>query len=247
MSRYFFEIEYNGKEFFGWQIQPNEITLQQVIEESLTKLNSNQSVSITGCGRTDTGVHANQYFFHVDINLEDTIHFKNKLNSMLAPSVVIKRIFKVSSDLHARFNATRRTYRYYVHFNRRAFSNDTSLFLKHRLNFSDMNTCAAKLIGKKDFSSFARSKTDVSSHICEVYSAEWKIINENNAYFEITANRFLRNMVRAVVGTLMDVGIHKINEEEFDTIILSKNRSYASTSAPAHGLFLWSVEYGFDD
>lgn len=247
MSRYFFEIEYNGKEYFGWQKQPKEITIQQIIEDTLCKLNSNQPVSIIGCGRTDTGVHAKQYFFHSDLTIEDIQQYQFKLNSMLPSSVVVKKIFEVHESMHARFSANRRTYRYFVHFQKDAFCNDTSVFLKHSLNFDQMNQCASMLVGIKDFSSFAKTNTDVRDHICEVFEAKWEIINEQNAYFEISANRFLRNMVRAIVGTLIDVGLEKINTDEFESILQSMNRSNASMSAPSHGLFLWFVEYPFDE
>ena len=245
MKRYFFEIEYKGKNFFGWQKQPDECSVQETIEESLMKLNSNKSVTIVGCGRTDTGVHAKQYYFHADLNIENQEDWKYKLNTMLPDSIVVKSIFNVDSSIHARYGALKRTYRYYVHFNKSAFSNDLSLFLKYKLDFDSMNDCAKLLIGKKDFSSFARSNTDVKHHICDVTSAKWIFVNDNEAYFEISANRFLRNMVRAIVGTLLEVGAGKLDNYKFQSIINAQERSKASTSAPAHGLFLWSVEYPF--
>ena len=243
--RYFFEIEFLGKNYFGWQIQPKDISIQQEIQQNISKLLSHKEVVITGCGRTDTGVHAKQYFFHVDLPSIDPIEFRYKLNSMLPEAIVVNKIVKTHNEAHARFDATCRTYRYFISYKKSPFKNHVELLLKHSLNLEAMNLCAKELIGKKDFASFARSNSGVDHTYCEVYRAEWKV-EQDIIFFEIAANRFLRNMVRAIVGTLMEVGAGKLSHSEFMEIMKAGDRSKASTSAPAHGLFLWKIEYPFD-
>lgn len=243
MERYFFEISYNGRDYFGWQRQPKQISVQEEIESCLSKLFSNKKIEIVGCGRTDTGVHAKQYFFHVDLVLEagseDQIRYK--LNKMLSQNISVQSIFKL--EKHARFDATLRTYRYFIHSKKDPFRYSQSWYLNQPLDIVKMNTAAKLLIGKKDFTSFAKLHTDVKTNICTVSKAHWTISNEGELYFEISADRFLRNMVRAIVGTLVDVGLGKIQSEEILDILKNMDRGEASTSAPACGLFLWEIKY----
>jgi tRNA pseudouridine38-40 synthase len=247
MRRYFFEIAYNGKSFSGWQRQPNAVSVQEVIEDAFSKLLSGEKVSIVGCGRTDSGVHAKQYYFHVDLPKEfDTDNMVFKLNRMLSDAVVVFKIKKVSKELHARFSAKSRTYRYFIHQKKDPFKNDFSWYNPQLLDINKMNVAAAHLIGTKDFTSFSKVHTDVKTNICEVLSAIWHKTEDGSIYFEITANRFLRNMVRAVVGTLIDVGTGKIGSEDIHHILDKKDRGAASLSVPACGLFLWEIDYDFN-
>ncbi len=243
MRRYFFTISYNGTPYFGWQRQPKQISVQQVIEENLSKLNSLQEVNIVGCGRTDTGVHAMSYVFHVDYpEISDKNQFMYKLNKMLPESIVIHQIHEVSTESHARFDAKKRTYRYFIHQKKNAFLHNLSVHFPHELNLDLMNKAAAFLIGRQDFTSLSKLHTDVKTNICEVTEAQF-FPQDEQLVFEISADRFLRNMVRATVGTLLDVGTGKLNAEEVRTILDAKNRQEASKSVPAHGLYLWEIEY----
>ena len=244
MQRYYFEISYNGTPYSGWQRQPKDNSVQEEIEKCFTKLNSNQPIEIVGCGRTDTGVHAHHYIFHVELpeyfNVENIV---SKLNRMLPFSIAVQNYFPVSQDDHARFSATARTYRYFVNFKKNPFKQNQSLYIPYVIDFDKMNEAAKLLIGTKDFTSFSKLHTDVKTNICTVTNAKWIKIDDENAYFEITANRFLRNMVRATVGTLLDVGKGIIQPTDIIQILEDKNRSSASTSIAAHGLFLWKIEY----
>lgn len=242
--RYFIELSYKGTDFFGWQRQPNHISIQETIEVSLTKINSNQKVSVVGCGRTDTGVHAHHYILHVDLEeIEDIEKFKFKLNCMLPESISISNIIVVDDDKHARFHATARTYRYYIHKRKNPFLQDRSWFYGQNLDFDAMNKAAKTLIGKQDFTSLSKLHTDVKTNICDVSSAKWVQVDNESCYFEITADRFLRNMVRATVGTLVDVGVGKFKISDMRRILDEQDRQSASTSAPAQGLFLWKITY----
>lgn len=244
MKRYFFEISYNGTTFYGWQRQPKQISVQEEIENALSKIYSNRPITIVGCGRTDTGVHAKHYFFHVDLDLFESIEqFIFKLNRMLPNSVVIHAIDEVAIDKHARFDAKERTYRYFIHLKKDAFIHDLSWYFPQKLDFEKMNDAAKHLLGKQDFTSLSKLHTDVKTNICNVTKAQWVQTSETEWYFEISADRFLRNMVRATVGTLLDVGLGKIQSEEILKILQAKDRGAASTSVPAHGLFLWEITY----
>lgn len=247
MQRYFIEIAYNGQSYSGWQRQPNALSVQEVIEEALTKLLSKEKVCIIGCGRTDAGVHAQQYFFHVDLpNTFDTEHLLFKLNRMLPDAVVVFNLRAVEDDLHARFSALSRTYRYFIHQNKDPFKTNFSWYFTQDLDIEKMNAAAEYLIGAKDFTSFSKVHTDAKTNICEVLSAKWHTMEDRSIYFEITANRFLRNMVRAVVGTLIDVGTGKLDVNAIHTILEQKDRGAASLSVPACGLFLWEIQYNFN-
>lgn len=244
MQRYFIDLSYNGSKFHGWQIQPNAITVQEVIEKCLSKIHSNSEVKVVGCGRTDTGVHANHFVLHVDLEKNnDLAKFVFTLNRMLPASISIQAILPVSSDMHARFSATSRTYRYFIHQEKDSFIHDKSWHLSNELDFLAMNSAAKFLVGKQDFTSLSKLHTDVKTNICTITSAQWVHQTTSEAYFEITADRFLRNMVRATVGTLIDVGLGKLEPKELKSILEAKDRQAASFSVPAHGLFLWRVDY----
>jgi len=239
--RYFLEFSYNGQNYFGWQKQPKQISVQEVLEKSLSTL-LRHKIDLTGAGRTDTGVHAKQMFAHFDfeeILPEDLIH---RLNSFLPKDITVYHIHKVNDDAHARFDATHRTYHYFVQCGKDPFNFDYTWQIRYDLDIDKMNEAAKSLIGKQDFSSFAKIHTDVKTHICDVKFVQWER-NGSELKFTITADRFLRNMVRSIVGTLADVGKSKINLEEFNHIIAQKDRSFASGSAPAQGLYLVEVVY----
>jgi tRNA pseudouridine38-40 synthase len=244
MKRYFFELSYNGTLYFGWQRQPEQMSVQQEIEEALTRLNSNVPVTVVGCGRTDTGVHAKQYFLHVDLpEIPDTEQFKYKLNKMLSGNISIQLIKPVDPDLHARFSATARTYRYFIHQYKDPFLNEFSWHYPQVLDLDAMNDAAIELLGKQDFTSLSKLHTDVKTNICTISKAEWIREKEGQIYFEITADRFLRNMVRATVGTLLEVGLGKIDRLGLRKVLDEKDRGAAAVSVPAKGLFLWKIEY----
>jgi tRNA pseudouridine38-40 synthase len=245
MTRYFFEISYNGTPYYGWQQQVGQVSIQEVLQKELKKIFQQQEIEIVGCGRTDKGVHAKQFFFHVDFTYEiETENLAYKLNKMLPNSISVARIFSVNSDLHARFSAKKRTYRYFIHHQKDPFLSEFSTYIQHKVDLSIMNESCKYLLGKQDFSSFAKIHTDVKTHICTVYHAQW-IEQENQLIFEISADRFLRNMVRAIVGTMLDIGTKKIVPDNLPVIIDQKNRSAASKSVSPNGLFLWKVEYDF--
>jgi tRNA pseudouridine38-40 synthase len=240
--RYVIELAYNGTNFSGWQIQPNAPSIQQEIEDKIARLLGNQAVLVVGCGRTDSGVHAHYFVAHIDLSLEiEPSVFVYKLNKMLAESIVVFSMQLVTTDFHARFSAEKRTYRYFIHQQKNPFL-PNSVFVKGQLDFDKMNEAATYLLGKQDFTSLSKLHTDVKTNICTVFHAEW-IQSGHQWYFEISADRFLRNMVRATVGTLLDVGSGKIEPTAIKTILFAKDRSAASLSVPANGLFLWKIAY----
>lgn len=239
--RYFLKLSYYGKEYFGWQIQPKQLTLQEVIEEKLSIM-LRRPIKIFGAGRTDSGVHAFNMYAHFDFEDNLPEDFIYKLNAFLPKDIVIHKIFPVKNDAHARFDAIERTYHYFIQIGKNPFNFETSWQIKSDLNVELMNFAAQKLLGIQDFSSFAKLHTDVKTHICEVKYAKWEKTHEV-LKFTITADRFLRNMVRSIVGTLVEVGKGKLNLKEFEQIIEQKDRSFAAGSAPAQGLFLAEVKY----
>lgn len=246
MQRYLIELSYNGSNFFGWQRQPDAISVQEVIEINLSKLQSNTPVKVVGCGRTDTGVHAHHYILHVDLPvIPDLDQFQFKLNRMLPDTIAIHNCFPVSENFHARFEAMERTYRYFIHQKKDAFRFEHSWYFPQLLDFDAMNEAARHLIGTKDFTSLSKLHTDVKTNICDVRFAQW-ITTERETYFEIRADRFLRNMVRATVGTLLDIGLGKISPDSIVEILQAKDRQAASTSVPPQGLFLWKIDYDFE-
>ena len=244
MKRFCVQIAFNGTAFFGWQRQPAQISVQECIEENLSKLFGFQKITIVGCGRTDAGVHAHDFYLHVDLPANVEAQFiLFKLNRMLPHSIIVHQVFEVAGDWHARFDASVRTYRYFLHSKKNPFINEFSWHYPQAFELNKMNEAAQFLLGKQDFTSLSKLHTDVKTNICEVYEAKWVIEADHRYYFEISANRFLRNMVRATVGTLLDVGTGKIEPEEIAKILAQKDRGAASISVPAQGLFLWKIEY----
>jgi len=240
--RYFIEIAYNGKNYFGWQRQPKEMSVQQVIEESLSTL-LREDIKITGAGRTDAGVHAKQLFAHFDFEaINDTKALVFRINSFLPKDISVVNIFQVKDNAHARFDAVAREYEYVISLRKDPFSQDFAYQLNKIPDVDLMNKTAELLFNHIDFQCFSRSKTDVKTYNCVVSKARWELI-DNKLTFTISADRFLRNMVRAIVGTLLDVGFGKTSAEDFQAILNSKNRSKAGASAPAHGLYLTKVKY----
>jgi tRNA pseudouridine38-40 synthase len=243
MHRYLIQLSYNGTNFHGWQRQDNAVTVQEKIEDCITTALSTKTV-IMGCGRTDTGVHAKMFFAHFDSDQElNNGLYTHKLNCMLPESIAIQSLSKVSSDFHARFSATERTYHYFLHFNKSPFRfNNSYQFKEGFLDIDRMNKAAQTLLGYQDFTSFSKGQTQVFTNNCDVKSAKWTTMDDG-LKFEITANRFLRNMVRAVVGTLLQVGLKKSDIQDVRAIIESKSRSNAGYSVPASGLYLVNIEY----
>ncbi|WP_243347997.1 tRNA pseudouridine(38-40) synthase TruA [Parabacteroides sp. FAFU027] len=241
--RYFIYLSYNGKNYCGWQIQPNGITVQEELEKALSTI-LRHPVSITGAGRTDTGVHAALMVAHFDtkVPLDDPAQLCEKLNRLLPRDVAISAICPVKPDAHARFDATSRTYKYYVTDKKDVFRGELACKIHGKMDFAKMNEAAKILFEYTDFTSFSKLHTDVKTNNCRMMQAEWK--EENGQWvFTIQADRFLRNMVRAVVGTLFEVGRGKIDLEGFRRVIELKDRCKAGTSAPAHALFLVDIEY----
>lgn len=244
LPRYFLEIAYKGTQYHGWQVQPGARTVQEDVENALSVLLRN-TVRCVGCGRTDTGVHASQFFLHFDSEeIADKSKLVYQLDGILHHDIVAKNLYEVNDDAHARFDAEKRTYRYYIHPHRDPFIRELSLFLPNFPDIDRMNEAAAMLIGEKDFGAFAKIHSDVKHHVCHVHEAGWQRKDEQ-WYFEISANRFLRNMVRAVVGTLFMVGEQKLSLSDFERVIESRKRSKAGKSVPAHALFLYSVKYPY--
>jgi len=240
--RYFIELSYNGKAYHGWQNQPNAISVQEVVEDALSKLLQTK-IDVVGAGRTDAGVHAEQLFAHFDYEEPfDSEKLIFKLNSFLPKDISVQHIFNVKADAHARFDALSRTYNYKISLKKDVFNNEGSYYLKHDLNIDKMNEAAKILFDYRDFKCFSRSNTDVKTYHCDIMLAEWKKVN-NQLIFTIKADRFLRNMVRAIVGTMLDIGLGKTTIEEFHQIIKSRDRCKAGTSVPAHGLYLSEIEY----
>ena len=245
LKRYFIELSYKGTYYRGWQIQPNQITVQGEIEQVLSKLNHNSPINVIGCGRTDTGVHASQFFAHFDFETVDNLQsFKFKMNKMLPKDIAVHQIFEVNANAHARFDAIKRTYHYHIITNKNPFLIDTSLLFTQPLDFNKMNQASKILMNHTNFECFSKVKTDVTNFNCTVTNAEW-IKTENGYMFVISANRFLRNMVRAIVGTLLEVGAGTISIDDLHQIIESKNRSRAGKSVLPNGLFLAEVKYPY--
>ena len=241
--RYFITLSYDGTHYHGWQVQPNGITVQSELERGLSLL-LRQPIAVTGAGRTDAGVHARRMVAHFDTEAAfDPARLAAKLNSLLHHDISIWDIHQVSDALHARFSATRRTYRYFIHTEKDPFLAAYSCLLRYRLDFEAMNCAAATLLRHDDFAAFCKSHADVGTTLCKVYAAEWHQTGAHSWYFEISANRFLRNMVRAVVGTLIEVGRGRLSLEGFQDVVRSGRRTEAGESMPANALFLETVEY----
>ncbi len=243
--RYFIELSYNGSTFHGWQNQPNAISVQEVIEDALSKL-LKESIDIVGAGRTDAGVHAIQMFAHFETNVKFSFeNLKFKLNSFLPKEVAINNIFEVTNDAHARFDAVNRTYIYRISTSKNVFEFNYSYYLKSDLEIEKMNEASKILFEYENFKCFSKSNTDVKTYNCTIMKADWKIQNDEYV-FTIKANRFLRNMVRAIVGTLINIGLGKMKPEALHDIIMSKDRTKAGASVPGYALYLSQIEYPMD-
>ncbi len=242
MNRYFLHLAYNGKAYHGWQIQPHDTSVQEVLEKCIS-LKLRQNVSVTGCGRTDTGVNARNFYAHFESEpISDLQDFVNQLNMFLPDDIVVYRCRQVDPHLHARFDAKSRTYHYYITRTKNPFHTDDTLYVYGRLDVEKMNEAAKLLFEYQDFTSFSKLHTQVKTNNCKIMEAYW-FEQDDLLVFHIKADRFLRNMVRAIVGTLLEVGKGKMTLEGFRAVIEQKDRCSAGTSMPAHALFLEEVTY----
>ena len=249
--RYFLKISFQGSAYHGWQIQPHDVSVQETIEKALAMVLRHET-PITGAGRTDAGVNATTMYAHFDTEqpVANLQLLMRSLNGILPQDIAIHEIIPVDDTAHARFDATSRTYHYYAHTGKSPLLRATSWQCNPQLDFDLMNEAAAKLLDYEDFTSFSKLHTDVKTNNCHITEANWQRCesidtNVQQWVFTITADRFLRNMVRAIVGTLVEVGMHKITVEEFCRIIEKKDRCAAGTSMPAHALYLWDVKYPY--
>lgn len=241
--RYKLALAYNGENYHGWQTQPNAPTVQETLERAFSVV-LRQNISITGCGRTDTGVHAEFYVAHFDtydINgkIGDLIH---KMNSFLPKDIAIYNIEPVGDDFNARFSAVKRSYRYWIHTRKDPFLDRSSWLVPYPIDIEKMNQACKILMQHTDFASFCKAGSDNKTTICHISSAQWTQ-DAHRIKFEITADRFLRNMVRAIVGTMVDLGLGKTSLADFENIIKSHKRSSAGQSVPAKGLALVDIRY----
>lgn len=243
--RFFIEFSYHGKNYFGYQIQPNQNSVQEELEKALSTI-LRQNIKTTGAGRTDTGVHAKKMYAHFDTDLNLDPHWVYRLNSILPKDIAVKDIFQVEADLHARFDATYRTYEYFISLEKNPFTEDFAWqYKKPEFDVSKMNEACKILFEYEDFGSFAKVGADNKTNLCTIYKAHWEQ-NGSELKFTISANRFLRNMVRAIVGTMVEIGTGKVAPEQMHHIITQQNRNAAGSSAPAKGLFLVDVGYPFN-
>ena len=242
--RYFIKLAYNGTHYHGWQCQPNASSVQETLNKAVSVI-LNADINLMGAGRTDTGVHATEMYAHFDFekpfDLKSIVH---KLNSYLPKDIVVYDIIPVPDEAHARFDATKRTYEYHINSFKDAFLQDGSWYFHKKLDLDSMNEASKLLFNHTDFQCFSKVNTDVNTFDCTIFEAYWQQ-KDNQIVFTISANRFLRNMVRAIVGTLVNVGLHKISLDDFNEIIKSKNREKAGFSVPAHGLYLTKIEYDY--
>lgn len=244
MHRYAVKLAYDGSQYHGWQIQPNSITVQEVLEKTFSTL-LREPINFVGCGRTDTGVHAKYFVAHINCTtvIADLDKLIYKSNGFLPKDIVIFDIFEVSEEFHARFSATSRSYEYHVVTRKSPFLEHLSFRPKYTLDFEAMNKAALHLLEYEDFTSFSKLHTDVKTNNCDVTRAEWVQTGDDHWVFHVSANRFLRNMVRAIVGTLVEVGKGKLTEQQFCEVIEKKDRGVAGISVPAQALFLTQIEY----
>jgi len=239
--RYFIELSYDGTPFVGWQRQPSGDSVQSCLEDALSIL-FRKPLSIVGAGRTDAGVHAHQLFAHVDLDEHVDQDLTFRLNKLLPKEIAVRNIIAVAQDAHARFDAVSRSYRYHITTQKNPFLQKRSYQFAKPLDLDLMNQAAKILIDHEDFKCFSKSKTDVKTYVCDIQQVHWQQ-NGSELVFFIQANRFLRNMVRAIVGTLIEVGLRKISISDFEAILASRDRSQAGYSVPAHGLYLEKVNY----
>jgi tRNA pseudouridine38-40 synthase len=246
-QRYFVQLSYDGTKYHGWQTQPNAVAVQEVLDKALSTV-LRQSIETLGCGRTDTGVHAKDFFAHFDLVdsslLMDHGNFLRSINSVLPHDIAIKNIVPVHADAHARFDATLRSYQYHIHFNKDPFKHGYSWLLRDVPDLKLMNEAARIIMEYTDFSCFSKSNTQTKTNNCKISRAEW-VQEGDSIVFHISADRFLRNMVRAIVGTMIIVGKKEIQPEAVRDIIESRNRSNAGASVPACGLYLTEVIYPY--
>ena len=244
MQRYFIYLAYDGTRYHGWQIQPNGDSVQQQLMEALQTLLRREVVEVTGAGRTDTGVHAKLMVAHFDYDKAvNCTMLADKLNRLLPPDISVFKVEPVDAEMHARFSAKARRYEYYVTTAKSPFMRQYRYKLHKAPDFELMNQAAKLLLQVEDFTSFSKLHTDVKTNICHVTRAEWSQVDEVTWVFNIQADRFLRNMVRAIVGTLLEVGYGKLTLEDFQQVIQQKDRCSAGMSVPAQGLFLADIQY----
>ena len=269
--RYFLQLSYDGTAYHGWQRQPNGVSVQETLERALSTL-LRQPIEVVGAGRTDAGVHARMMVAHFDLPLSPSqgwgmsrietsgeVHLIQddirqfmpppleevgwRLNKLLPHDISVQRVWPVADDMHARFSAISRTYHYYIHTRKDPFLRNRSWLVTFPLDFERMNEAARRLLDYEDFTSFSKVDTDTKTNICHITEARWEEVEQGSWRFTITANRFLRNMVRAIVGTLVEVGRGRMTVEEFCQVIEQKNRCSAGESVPAHALFLTDIQY----
>ncbi len=246
MARYFIELAYNGRNYHGWQIQPGTPTVQEVLNRALSTL-LREEIQVVGAGRTDTGVHASFYVAHFDTcqSLEYPEQTVYKLNRILGKDIAVSRIYPVATDKHARFSAVSRTYQYFIDKNKNPFTCEYAWKVYPLPDIRLMNEACQVLFEYRDFTSFSKLHTDVKTNNCIIMDAHWKDTGKQ-LVFTIKADRFLRNMVRAIVGTMVEIGQGKLTLADFRRIIESRNRCNAGTSVPGHALFLCHVDYEND-
>ena len=245
MQRYFLELAYKGSNYYGWQIQNNSISVQEVLIQKIS-IFLNEKIKVFGAGRTDKGVHASFFVAHFDSKRKDlaeiSANFIYRLNRFLPKDIVLYKIFKVENHNHSRFDAKKRTYNYFIETKKNPFNQEISYFLQKKLSLEKMNEACKILFQYTDFTSFSKVNTETHTNNCKIYKAFWKK-KDSQFIFEITADRFLRNMVRAIVGTMIEIGLNKISISDFKQIIENKNRCDAGTSVPAQALFLTNIIY----
>ncbi len=245
IMRYFLELSYHGAAFCGWQRQDNALSVQEVLEENLSKLFA-ETIAVTGCGRTDTGVHAHRYFAHIDTEKEEPENFLYRINRMLPDGIAIQRIFPVAPNLHARFDASDRTYKYFVHTDKNPFLEDRSFHIhRWRPDVEQMNACIRQLLGERDFSTFEKKGSDNKTSVCLLKEAYWES-TEHGWVFTITANRFLRNMVRRITAALLEVGLGRMDADTLLEAVRQQQPLEVKLAVPAKGLFLWDIRYDFN-
>lgn len=251
--RYFIQLSYDGTGYHGWQVQPNGVSVQEVLQKALSTL-LRQPTEVTGAGRTDAGVHASMMVAHFDWPADhegegceeaplDCTQLTYKLNRLLPPDVAVQAVRPVGPEMHARFSATRRTYHYYIHTRKDPFLRGYSWQVNVPLDFALMNEAAQVLLEYSDFTSFSKTSTDVKTNICQLTEARWEQLKPGEWRFTVSANRFLRNMVRAIVGTLVEVGRHRMTISQMRHAIEAKDRQRAGESVPGHALYLTNIEY----
>ena len=251
--RYFIQLSYDGTGYHGWQVQPNGVSVQEMLQKALSTL-LRQPTEVTGAGRTDAGVHASMMVAHFDWPAAhegeggeeaplDCTQLTYKLNRLLPPDVAVQAVRPVGPEMHARFSATRRTYHYYIHTRKDPFLRGYSWQVNVPLDFALMNEAAQVLLEYSDFTSFSKTGTDVKTNICQLTEARWEQLKPGEWRFTVSANRFLRNMVRAIVGTLVEVGRHRMTISQMRRAIEAKDRQRAGESVPGHALYLTNIEY----